>query len=209
MPGEYESLMSELDQLGEVLAKAQPVQVDEDEAIKQAADGRDTPGAGDKDDAGKDDGDDDAGGMFKSFQVTLEDGTVQEAYDATAMMKSLHGTISRQADTIAGLESRIAQQDGLLRKVPALLKSMGDRLAEQGEMLRALREAPAGRRSVTEAPQARAATPAAMPRGEVLAKCLAAVAAGRLSPTDAAVAEARLNDGIALPQHIQSAIAAA
>ena len=199
MPGEYDKLEQELDA---ILAKAAPVD-DADDKIEAAADGADLPGGEDK----RDDKEDEAGESFmKSFQVTLESGEVAEAYDATAMLKAMHAQARRQADTITALQAKLDGADRVLAKLPEMLKALTRQIAEQGDLIKALREAPGGRRSVTAAP---GAAPAKASRGEILAKALDAQTAGRIGGFEVAQIEARLNQGKDIPDHLARAINAA
>lgn len=190
---DYEKLTAELD---EILAKAQPVEGDADADKKIAAAAED--GQGD----GQGDGEDeDAEEFMKSFNVTLESGEKVEAYDATALLKAMHGQSRRQAETIADLQARLAGADAVIQKVPTLLKAMQQQLAEQHDMLKALREQPGGRKSLTQTTSPN--QPAKPTRGEVMLKALGAQKAGRLSVHDVSVIEARLNNGIDLdPRHL-------
>lgn len=203
MAGEYDKLMSELD---EILAKAQAV--DTDEKIEAAADGQDMPGAADKDADPDDDAAEDQDGesFMKSFRVTLEDGTEQEAYDATAMMKAMHVTARRQAETIDALQARVKEQDAVIQRLPDMLKAMQGQIASQADMLKALREAPGGRKTTTQAP---VATPQTTTRGDILAKALSLQTAGKIGSTEVAVIEARLNARMQLPNDLAALISAA
>lgn len=191
---DYEKLQSELDS---ILAKAQPVEGDDDKMIAAAAGDE----QGHEEDEEGEEGEKD---ILKSFAVTLENGERVEAYDATAMLKAMHGQASRQADTITQLQRRLAGADAVIQKMPTLLKAMQEQLAAQGEMLKALRGEPAGRRTVTQA--AAPPAPTKMARGELMAKALGAQRAGRLSMGDVAVIEARVNAGVELAAHHLAAL---
>lgn len=199
MPGEYDKLEQELDA---ILAKAAPVE-DPDEKIEAAADGADMPGADDKQE------DEDAEGaesFMKSFRVTLESGEEAEAYDATLMVKAMHAQATRQAATIADLQARLAGADKVLAKLPEMMKALTAQIAEQGTLIKALREAPAGRQSVTVTP---GGTPTKATRGDILAKALDAQKDGRIGGFEVASIEAHLNQGKAIPAHLARAINAA
>lgn len=198
MPGEYEKLTQELD---DILAKAAPVD-DTDKKIEEAADGADLPGGDDnKDD--KDEGDE---AFMKSFQVTLANGETADAYDATLMVKALHAQARRQAATIADLQQHLAGAHTVLAKLPEMMKSLTAQIAEQGALIKALREAPGGRRSVTATTEDAPAKPT---RSDILAKALGAQKDGRIGSFEVAQVEAHLNQGKPLPANLARAVGAA
>lgn len=198
---EFDKLLGDLD---DILAKAQPV-----EMLPEPEPGADT----DQDDPkkaatpAKGEADDDDDDMMKSFQVTLEDGREVEAYDATQMMKAMHTQSRRQASTLATLQADLTAARAVITKQTDLLKSLAERIGEQGTILKALREQPAGRRSAG----AHAAAPAApaLNAEDVLAKALVAQGEGRLSAMDVSEIEARLAGGHALKPHHIAAVKAA
>jgi hypothetical protein len=192
---EFDKLHAELDA---ILAKAMPIanKTDEDDADRDA----ETRGEGE----GKGAEDED---MMKSFRVTLDDGREVEAYDATAMMKAMHTTTTAHASALAAMRADLAAAHNVVGKQTQMLKAIADQLAEQGAMLKALREQPAGRKSAAANP-----TPAGggtMDRETVLAKALSAQKSGALSSMDVATIEARLNGGVPLrPEHLAAIQAA-
>lgn len=201
---EYDRLMAELDT---ILAKAQPIGDEDDARIAEAAGDEPTDTLEDPDADPAMDEEGEGEDFMKSFAVTLENGEQVEAYDATAMLKSMHGVARRQAETLSELRGRLAGADKVMAKQAELLKALTGRVNEQAGLIKALREQPGGRRTVTSAPPSAAAKPAA--RGEILAKALDAQRAGRIGSMDVAAIEARLNNGLPIPDHLTRAITAA
>jgi len=203
MPGDYDALLNELEG---ILAKAQPIEgADDEEADRKIAEA-----AGDsKPKSGRDDEEEEEEeeGFFKSFRVRLPDGTEADAYDATAMMKALHRANTRLGREVDSLRKRLAEADRVIHRFPDMLKALTDRVAEQGDALRALRDQPAGRRAITAAPGI--GNTGKSTREEVMAKAMDAFRAGRISGNDVAVAEARLNHGVPLPDNLARAIGVA
>lgn len=195
----FEALLENLEEL----KKSQGVN-DGDEKIAAAAVTADKKSDVKDDDEGKDgEGDDEV--MGKSMTITLADGSTQDVLDATEMIKSLQ---SRVIGLAAERESEREHLGKSLTLVHDMLKEQGDVLKALGEQVVAMANAGRGRKSavvtvqgedmiksqpvVTETPD------------ELLNKCLAAQAAGRLSGMDVSIAETSLNRGLPIPEHIRT-----
>ena len=148
----------------------------------------------------------------KSFKIQLEDGTEQEVLDGTAMVKALH---TRNAT----LNTRCAALEGALKKSLTNNVALGKTVSEQGALLKALKadvkalgEAPAGRRavlSVHEKPSTTAPGNAASEgvTGQVfMENMMKAFDAGKVSGHEVGVAETYVNAG--LPDRIPSELVA-
>lgn len=213
---QFDQLMTELSQLGqdqEQMAKALPADDGKDDANIQAAaaegglggegGGEAAAGAGEGGEAA--DADKDKGGegaaMAKSFQITLDDGTVIEAQDGTEMVKAL-------GDRLSTTETMMAKALG---DTLALVKGQAEMIKSLGEQVKKLSGEGRGRKavlSVIEKPAPAAATMAKSQQAEgvtpeiFFAKALDAQKAGRISGVDIAVAESCLNRGVAIPENI-------
>lgn len=122
-PGAFEKLLGEID----TFAKSMPADGDMDGDKKIIA------GAGGAGDGDGDDDDENKEGklpMAKSMQVTLADGSVVEAEDGTALVKSL-------IDRMDGTESLMAKS---LEATFGLVKQQGEMLKNQGQMIKSLQE---------------------------------------------------------------------
>jgi len=213
---QFDQLMAELGQLGqdqEQMAKALPADDGKDDANIQAAaaegglggegGGEAAAGAGEGGEAAETDKDKGGEGaaMAKSFQLTLEDGTVIEAQDGTEMVKAL-------GDRLSSTETMMAKALG---DTLALVKGQADMIKSLGEQVKKLSGEGRGRKavlSVIEKPAPAAATMAKSQQAEgvtpeiFFAKALDAQKAGRVSGVDIAVAESCLNRGVAIPENI-------
>lgn len=136
--------------------------------------------------------------LVKSFQFTLEDGTVVEAADGADLVKSL---IGQQKATEGEMLKAMTAMVGMVKGQGELIKSLQAQVAELGGQGR-------GRRAVVnagEVPPTQTQTPAAPADGPaLLAKCLDAQKAGRLSANDVAVADSYIGSGMDLPAHIKA-----
>lgn len=213
MSGDFDKLMAELGTLQadqSEMTKALPADDGKDDANIQAAaaeGGLDTGavGAGEGgEDAAKDgEGDGDKPAMAKSFQLTLEDGTVIEAQDGAEMVKAL-------GDRVTAGEANMAKALGgaldLIKGQSTMIKSMQSQIAKlsnEGRGRKAVLsvvEKPAP--NVAATTMAKALTPEGMTSDVFFAKAFDAQKAGRISGADIAVAEASLNRGDAIPAHI-------
>lgn len=215
---QFDQLMTELQQLGqdqEQMTKALPADdgKDEDKIQAAAAEGGLDAGAGGSEAAAGagveggegDDADGKANGegapMAKSFQLTLDDGTVIEAQDGTEMVKAL-------GDRLSSTETMMAKALG---DTLALVKGQADMIKSLSDQVKKLSGEGRGRKavlSVVEKPAPVAATMAKSQQAEgvtpeiFFAKALDAQKAGRISGTDIAVAESCLNRGQAIPENI-------
>lgn len=206
---DFDKLMGELNQLaadqGE-LAKALPADDGKDEDNIQAAaaegglGGGDGDGAGEGDEDGAEDGKGDGAPMAKSFQLTLEDGTVIEAQDGTEMVKALAEDLNQTKGTMA---KALGEAVTLIKGQNDMIKSLTDRVAKlsgEGRGRKAVLsvvEKPAPAATMAKSQQAEGVTPEIF-----FTKALDAQKAGRISGTDIAVAESCLNRGVAIPENI-------
>ncbi len=225
MAVDFAGLLAELDahEKSDAMAKAMKVDPDAGGTVKPAekdgkkieaaakdaglapmsVKGKDTPDE-DAEQEGTKDGDE----MGKSFAVTLADGTEQDVYDATEILKSM-------GDQVGALATRTEAAEGDLAKALEVNTAMFGQLKAQGEMIKALtgqvqalREQPAGRRTtlvVGEKPGAidgPAAAPAGMSRPQMLAKSLDCMRAGKLTGSDCSLLESCLNRGVEPPPGI-------
>lgn len=157
----------------------------------------------------KDDDDKDAEGkpMAKSFQITLEDGTVVDAVDGADMIKSLMDRVEKnEGETAAVLEAAVST----IKTQGDLIKSMlgrFDDLASQSRPRKAVL-------SVVEKPAAVAddlvkSQGSTITSEQLMAKAMDARAQGRISGNDIAVAEQMINVGKApSPAFIQAVMGA-
>ena len=196
---DFDALLSELGTLSKSMQTSGDVKVQA--AAKEA--GAVLP-AGEEDADGKDDEKDDE--LFgKSFQVTMQDGSVQEAFDGTAMMKSLAGTVS-------GLQADAAVTSGELAKALTFAATVTGIVAQQGELIKSLRADLAavstqgrGRTAaltVMDKPGATAAPVAAAQPAGIMAKAMTAFNAGTFSGAEVARLEAHFGRGLPAPADI-------
>ena len=215
---DFDKLMGELNQLaadqGE-LAKALPADDGKDEDKIQAAaaegglgggEGGGEAGAGEAGEggtAGAEDGEGDDAPMAKSFQMTLDDGTVIDAVDGTEMVKALGNRLTATESTMVKA----------LGEAVTLIKGQADMIKSLGEQVKKLSGEGRGRKAVLSvvekpAPGAGAATLAKsmQPEGvtaEVfLTKALDAQKSGRITLNEVSLAETCVNRGEAIPAHI-------
>ena len=192
----YDELLDELETLAKAMPEADEKLEEEDHA---EPDGDEMGGPGD------DDGDEpmaksegEAEPIAKSMSVTLPDGTEAEAVDGMELIKSFQS----QMDVIADGTGKV-------------LKSMSAHLKEQAELIKSLksdidtlRSEGRGRKTVVTmagAPPEPMAKSMATP-SDILAKCLDAQKAGKLTALDVSVAEGYLNRGMQIPDRIVSVI---
>ena len=211
---EFEKLLADLDEL--VLAKsavAEPADLLKAEKGGQknlfgAADSDDEEDEEDEEDDEdeEDEGDEGDEKFTKALSVTLPSGEMVEAYDGTRLVKALSAQMSSAQDEMRGSLDQVHQA---LEKTTALLKSLvGDNEALRAQV-DSLASAGRGRKSslsVHDKPATSAPAPAAPGRKELLAKCLVAQQAGRISGHDVATAENALNKGMELPAYLVSRI---
>lgn len=190
----YDELLDEL----ETLAKAMP---EADEKLEE--EGHAEPDGDEMGGPGDDDGDEPMAKsdcdkpMAKSMSVTLPDGTEAEAVDGMELIKSFQ-----------------SQMDVIAEGTGKVLKSMSAHLKEQAELIKSLksdidtlRSEGRGRKTVVTMAGAPEPMAKSMPTpSDVLAKCLDAQKAGKLTALDVSVAEGYLNRGMQIPDRIVSVI---
>ena len=205
----FDALVGDL----EALQKSQTLgDAGDDQRIAAAAEeGVDGAGDGAMDDEGEEK-DEDAEMMGKSFAMTLEDGTVIEAVDGTALVKSLMeenkalaGKFSEQEES---LEKALTLVTGVIKQQGALIKSLQDKVV-------ALSGEGRGRKAVVSVAEKHGAVPLAKSQSadalsgkEFMAKCEAAFTAGRVTGREVAIAESRLNNGLEVPADIVTKVLA-
>ena len=212
----FEALVADL----ESLQKSQALgdSGDDQRIADAAADGDDSVGAGDAGDVENldavdldDEPDEDEDETFgKSFAMTLEDGTVIEAVDGSAMVKAL-------MEKNEALTAQITEQEGEMSKA---LTTVVETIKGQSELIKSLQEQVSrlsgegrGRKAVVSVAEKPAATltksePTGMSGSEFMAKCEAAFSAGQITGRDVSIAETALQNGIAVPEHIVSKVLA-
>lgn len=212
---DFEKVLNELNELN-LLAKSKAPDADDekdDERIKAAADGdADDDGEPDSDDYGDDFDDDheepdgDEKPMKKSLKAWLEDGSEIEAFDGTAMMKSLQDSFDAyRNDTQAQLQQAaqaVAASTELLKSLHSEMREMRAQLAELGGQGR-------GRKStlnVHEKPAMVPETQAAPTKSEVMAKAMSSLNAGRITGFDVARIEGYINGGRSIPADLLAKI---
>lgn len=129
----YQTLLEELAAEERLLAKAMGGGDDDDANIAAMADGDrdddDVPDA-DDDETSDDDDDDEDAPMAKSLTLTLPNGQRVEAYDGTALVKSLQAEVAQlQADN-----GEVMEQMG------SLIKSLVGTVKQQSSELKSLRK---------------------------------------------------------------------
>jgi hypothetical protein len=139
--------------------------------------------------------------LVKSFKFVLEDGTEVEAADGADLIKSM---VEQQKATEGDMLKAMTGLVGLVKGQGELIKSLQTQIAELGGQGR-------GRRAVVNAgEQPGGDTPPAKPPVDgqaLLAKCLDAQAAGRLTANDVAMADSYIGSGYDLPAHIKARLA--
>lgn len=210
----FDALLSDLTALkveGEALQKSYTPADDkaDDKNIAAAADDKangdlDDDGTNDKTgaDVGKKEGDDEP--MGKSFDLTLDDGTKVEAFDATELLKALG-----------------ARQDGVETALTKALSITIDTIKSQGDLIKSLqadvtRLANAGRGRKTAVTLVDKVDPASLAKSEptgmapaeFMAKALSLQEQGKLSGLDVSRAESYLNRGMDIPADIRSKVMA-
>lgn len=197
----FDALVADL----EALQKAQTLgAAGDDQRIAAAADEPDDDDAKAGKKGESEDDEDEEEMMGKSFAMTLEDGTVIEAVDGSALVKALQ-------DENRALSGKFAEQEEALAKtltvVVETIKGQADLIKSLQETVSKLSGEGRGRKAVlTVVEKSNAGQPApkktAMTRGEFMAKAESAFNAGRISGRDLSIAEGRLNEGAEVPAHI-------
>lgn len=193
---QFQALLGDLGTMAKAMDDA-AVEPDGDEKIA-AADAEGAPADGDpKVDA-------DGKPMTKSMQVTLPDGSVVEAEDGTALVKSLierlDGTETVMAKALGAAVDLIKKQGEALASTNTLVKSLQTKVAE-------LSAQPAGRKTVLTVHDKPAGTmvksePEGMSEPEFMAKAMTAFKAGKITGLEISTAETSINRGQPVPNDI-------
>lgn len=193
----YDELLDELETLAKAMPEAdEKLEKEDKEHAEPDADNEGGPSDNDEDNKlAKSDCEDKP--MAKSMSVTLPDGTEAEAVDGMELIKSFQG----QMDVIAEGTGKV-------------LKSMSAHLKEQAELIKSLksdidtlRSEGRGRKTVVTMAGAPEPMAKSMPTpSDILAKCLDAQKAGKLTALDVSVAEGYLNRGMQIPDRIVNVI---
>ena len=211
----FEKLVGELAQASEdqgILAKSVADCDADDAKIAAAADAGAAAGtkAGDgAEGSPADEGELDADGkpkakpvMAKSFQVTLEDGSVVEAQDGAEMIKALTARIdASDASVTKALTSAVA----LIKSQGEMLKSFNDKLTAQAVLIKSIGNEGKGRKAVVSITDKNDGTQAAPePKGltgeEFMAKAMDLQKAGKLMAKDISAIETYIGRGAAVPE---------
>jgi len=166
-------------------ADAEPDDEDEEEGVEPLADDED---------------DEDVFG--KSFAVKTVDGAVVQAVDGAAALRALQSRMARRDEVIS---KALASVTSVLKQQAELIKSLRAEVARGGMAGR-------GRKAVLTVHDKPAAgtlqksQPAGVSAQEFLLKALDAQRAGRITGVDVAIAEAALNAGQQVPQHIAAKV---
>ncbi|CAB4137382.1 hypothetical protein UFOVP326_25 [uncultured Caudovirales phage] len=204
--GEFAALLGELDMMK---AQAMPPGKggdDDAERVQAAAADADNDGQDDEDKDGEGEGEGEGEGapFGKSFQVTMPDGTIQEAYDGTAMMKALHDEVQRLGGDLSGQVDAFTKALGTMTDI---IKGQAATIAAQGTMLKSLRAdvakfggQGAGRKAVVnvhDKPAATGAAPASDDASPDMVKswALDAQLAGKITGFDVARIAVRVDNG--------------
>jgi len=195
----------------------------EDEGGEGGEGGEAGAGEGDGDDISQGGGDgnqDDTGDtrLGKSVAVTLPDGSVGEAFDASVMLKSLDTQIGNLKAEVAALRAVNEAAGNELAKSFAVAGTLTQLVTRQGAMLKSLRAdfdrvaaAPVGRKVVLNLHEkvngTAPASPAPATSDDVMAKAMTAMTDGKLTAADICRLEAYRNRGLAPPPEILAAIA--
>lgn len=193
----YDELLTELEDLAKAMPEADEKlesKSDEDEENDHAEpDADDMGGPSDHDEDNEDEG------MAKSMSVTLEDGTSAEVIDGMELIKSMQ----------AQLDATVEGSGKVLKSVFAQLKEQAELVKSLKSEIGALKSEGRGRKtavvSMAGAPEESMAKSMSTP-SDVLAKCIEAQSAGRLTALDVSVAEGYVNRGMPIPDRIASAL---
>ena len=216
---DFDALLAELG----TMSKAASADGDQKVAAAAAEAGAKMPDGtmakGEGEGEGEGEGDEDM--MGKSFQVTMADGTTQDAYDGTMVLKAMGVRIGGLQQVISDLETdRDAANANLAKSLQASTVLLGQ-VKEQGELLKSMAVrldsmATGGRGrqaalTVVDKPGATGAagtTPApAVLQGEIMAKAMTAFNAGTISGSEIARLEANFARGNAAPADILAQLA--
>jgi hypothetical protein len=137
-----------------------------------------------------DEDDEDAPKMTKSFGVTLADGTQAEAFDGTALIKSLTDQVNSQQDELSWLTTDLTKALGGLTD---LVKAQGEEIASLHTDLNRLRKAGKGAQSVMMAK-----AESDLPKQDLMTKAFAAKNAGAINSTELGIVDASMRHGVAI-----------
>jgi hypothetical protein len=156
--------------------------------------------------------------MGKALQVTLADGSVVEAFDGTAMMKSLSDRLvatetnsaefmkgmAVAVDVLTSMQKVVVAQAAKIEAQDVLLKSLQDKVGTIGAQ-------GSGRRALVNILEKTATTipgggKVALDRNAILAKALTAQKRGDLDAVGVARIESRLNSNMELPADLAAII---
>lgn len=212
---EFNALIDDLEDVlwseEQTLAKAQQQDADDaqdDEDIKDMADGdADDDGEPDAEDALDDRDDDekeeqgDEAPMAKAYPVTLADGSQAEAFDGTALLKSLEGQIaSIRSETVDAL----TQVTQALTRSTLLIKALRQQHADLSDQVASLAQAGRGRKSQVHVHERRMTgedlvKANGIKPADLMSKALSAQRDGRVTGAEVAEIDAYLAHGIAIP----------
>ena len=193
----YDELLTEL----EDLAKAMP---EADEKLEEEGEGHAEPDGDEDGGPGDGDGDEPMAKsdcdkpMAKSMSVTLPDGSEAEAIDGMELIKSFQGQLDANVE---GVSKVLSKQAELIKSLTGTVEALRGDVAT-------LRSEGRGRKTVVTMA---GANPEPMAKSlstpsDILAKCLDAQKAGKLTALDVSVAEGYLNRGMQIPDRIVSVI---
>jgi len=137
--------------------------------------------------------------MAKSMSVTLEDGTSAEVIDGMELIKSMQ----------AQLDATVEGSGKVLKSVFAQLKEQAELVKSLKSEIGTLKSEGRGRKTAVVSMSGAPAEPMAKSMStpsDVLAKCIEAQSAGRLTALDVSVAEGYVNRGMPIPDRIASAL---
>lgn len=163
-----------------------------------------------------------------TIKLTLEDGSELEAFDGGEMLKSLgerldatEGNVTQllgQAVMLLGAQSgQIAELAKSFTEASVLVKEQGETITALRADIDALRNQPAGRKSVANPGNVDGGAPLikslntgddqkGMQPQEFLAKCLTLQKGGKMSLQEVAIAEAAIGSNVAVPDAIRSKV---
>lgn len=200
----FANLLGELETLQKSMSLDDDDKGEGDEGDQKIVDAADANGDGKKD------GDDDKS-MTKSLTVTLADGTKMEAEDGTELVKSLIARIDASDERATETEGVMAKALGV---AVDLIKSQAVQLAETNKLVKSLQTKVGelsnegrGRKTTVSVHEPKSTTmtksePEGIDGKEFMAKAMDKMSAGKLSGLDISTAEACLNRGQPVPEHI-------
>ena len=195
----YDELLTELENLAKSMPEADEKLEEEDEGKKHAEPDADNMGGpSDNDEDNKMAKSDCDKPMAKSMSVTLPDGSEAEAIDGMELIKSFQGQLDANVE---GVSKVLSKQAELIKSLTGTVEALRGDVAT-------LRSEGRGRKTVVTMA---GATPEPMAKSlstpsDILAKCLDAQKAGKLTALDVSVAEGYLNRGMQIPDRIVSVI---